>query len=81
MVTKPKENEVPEEKKETLEDLKNVVEKEKESRIEVIRKEIIEFAKSRGEEAREITVGSHSVTAKFFDSDGREVRSYSRKLV
>lgn len=82
MATKPKkEEEVPEEKLEVLSELKNAVEQEKETKFDKIKREIIELAESRGEVAKNITVtDNYLVTAKFYDQDGREVRSYSRKL-
>lgn len=81
MATKPKKEEVPEEKLEVLSELKNAVEQEKETKFDKIKREIIELAESRGEVAKNITVtDNYLVTAKFYDQDGREVRSYSRKL-
>lgn len=81
MATKAKNEEVPEDKKEVLESLKKVVEKTKETKFDEIKREIMEHAESKGEVAKNITVtDNYLVTAKFYDSDGREVRSYSRKL-
>lgn len=76
MVTKPKS-----EKAEALNEVKRVVEEVKETKLDTIKKEIEDLAQSRGEVAKNIKVtDNYLITAKFFDADGREVRSYSRKL-
>lgn len=80
MVTKPKSEESVN-KAEALKEVKKVVEEVKETKLDTIKKEIEDLAQSRGEVAKNIKVtDNYLITAKFFDADGREVRSYSRKL-
>lgn len=69
-------------KQDALSEVKDAVESIKEQKIEEMKQEIKDFAASKGEEAREITVvDDYQITANFYDADGRQVRAYSRKIV